>query len=163
MSARRDALRVLLRIAFRNLTAAPVRTAILGAIVLVGSLIVVVGSALLDSIDRGMRTSIQGSLGGHVQVYDARSEGALELYGGLRGESLLEPIEDFAKVKAVLAKVPNVKQVVPMGIDQAMVATGNTFDVALEKLRADVRRIEEGDAGAEVARRYDAEKAHVRR
>jgi ABC-type lipoprotein release transport system permease subunit len=163
MHARRDAARVLLRIAFRNLAASPVRTGILGAIVLVGSLIVVVGSALLDSIDRGMRTSIQGSLGGHAQVYDARSEGALELYGGLRGESLLEPMEDFARVKEVLAKVPNVRQVVPMGIDQAMVATGTTFDAALERLREDVRRMEEGDRGAERARLYDAHVAHVRR
>ncbi len=163
MSARRDALRVLLRIAFRNLTASPVRTAILGAIVLVGSLIVVVGSSLLDSIDRGMRTSIQGSLGGHLQVYDARSEGTLELYGGLRGESLLEPIEDFAKVKEVLAKVPNVKQVVPMGIDQAMVAIGNAFDVALERLRDDARRLEAGEDGPELRRSYAAHQAHVRR
>ncbi len=158
-----DAARVLLRIAFRNLTAAPVRTAILGAIVLVGSLIVVVGSALLDSIDRGMRTSIQGSLGGHVQVYDARSEGELELYGGLRGESLLEPIEDFSKVKEVLSKVPNVKQVVPMGIDQAMVSTGTTFDAALERLRDDVRRMEAGDRSPERQRLYTAHVAHVRR
>jgi ABC-type lipoprotein release transport system permease subunit len=163
MSARRDAVRVLLRIAFRNLTAAPIRTAIIGAIVLVGSLIVVVGSSLLDSIDRGMRTSIQGSLGGHLQVYDARSEGTLELYGGLRGESLLEPIEDFARVKEVLAKVPNVRQVVPMGIDQAMVATGTTFDAALEKLRHDVRRMEAGDRSAERRRLYEAHRAHVRR
>jgi ABC-type lipoprotein release transport system permease subunit len=163
MSARRDALRVLLRIAFRNLAASPVRTAILGAIVLVGSLIVVVGSSVLDSIDRGMRTSIQGSLGGHLQVYDARSEGTLELYGGLRGESLLEPIEDFAKVKEVLAKVPNVKQVVPMGIDQAMVAIGNVFDVALERLRDDARRLEAGEDGPELRRTYAAHQGHVRR
>jgi ABC-type lipoprotein release transport system permease subunit len=140
-----------------------VRTAILGAIVLVGSLIVVVGSSILDSIDRGMRTSIQGSLGGHVQVYDARSEGALELYGGLRGESLLEPIEDFARVKEVLSKVPNVRQVVPMGIDQAMVATGTTFDAALERLRDDVRRIEAGDRTPARMREYAARIGHVRR
>jgi ABC-type lipoprotein release transport system permease subunit len=163
VSARRDAVRVLLRIAVRNLTAAPARTAIIGAIILVGSLIVVVGSSLLDSIDRGMRTSIQGSLGGHLQVYDARSEGDLELYGGLRGESLLEPIEDFSRVKEVLAKVPNVKQVVPMGIDQAMVATGTTFDAALEKLREDVRRMEGGDTSPERRRSYEAHVAHVRR
>ena len=163
MSARRDAARVLLRIALRNLTAAPVRTAIIGAIVLVGALIVVVGSSLLDSIDRGMRTSIQGSLGGHLQVYDARSEGELELYGGLRGESLLEPIEDFARVKEVLSKVPNVRQVVPMGIDQAMVATGTTFDAGLERLREDVRRLEAGDRSPERRRLYEAHQAHVRR
>src|SRR6266545_2771566 len=163
MGARRDAVRVLLRIALRNLTAAPVRTGILGAIILVGSLIVVVGLSLLDSIDRGMRTSVQGSLGGHAQVYAARSEGTLELYGGLRGESLLEPIEDFAKVKEALSKVPNVKQVVPMGIDQAMVATGTTFDVALERLREDVRRMEAGDASPERLRLYASHQAHVRR
>jgi ABC-type lipoprotein release transport system permease subunit len=160
--ARRDALRVCLRIALRNLTAAPVRTLILGAIVLLGSLIVVVGTSLLDSIDRGMRTSIQGSLGGHLQVYDARSEGDLELYGGLRGESLLEPIEDFARVKEVLAKVPNVKRIVPMGIDQAFVATGTAFDAALELLREDVRRKEGGDRSPERGRAYEAHRAHVR-
>jgi ABC-type lipoprotein release transport system permease subunit len=158
-----DSLRVLLRIAWRNLLASRVRTAILGAIVLVGSLIVVVGTSLLDSIDRGMRTSIQGSLGGHLQVYDARSEGALELYGGLRGESLLEPIEDFARVKAAIERVPNVGQVVPMGIDQAMVATGTTFDTALERLREDVRRREAGDSSPERRRSRDAHLAHVRR
>jgi ABC-type lipoprotein release transport system permease subunit len=163
MAERRDAARILLRISARNLVAAPVRTLILGAIILVGSLIVVVGSSVLDSIDRGMRTSIQGSLGGHLQVYDADSEGTLELYGGLRGESLLEPIEDFAKVKEVLAKVPNVKQVVPMGIDQAMVSTGNAFDVAVERLRADVRRLEAGESDPELGRAYDAHRAHVRR
>jgi ABC-type lipoprotein release transport system permease subunit len=163
MATRRDAARVLLRIAFRNLTASPVRTAILGAIVLVGSLIVVVGSSVLDSIDRGMRTSIQGSLGGHLQVYDADSEGELELYGGLRGESLLEPIEDFSRVKEVLGRVPNVRGVVPMGIDQAMVATGTTFDAALERLREDVRRMEAGERGPERLRLYEAHKAHARR
>jgi ABC-type antimicrobial peptide transport system permease subunit len=109
-----------------------------------------------------MRTSIQGSLGGHLQVYDARSEGDLELYGGLRGESLLEPIEDFAKVKEVLARVPNVKQVVPMGIDQAMVATGTVFDSALERLREDVRQLEAGDRSPERRRAYAAHVAHVR-
>ncbi|WP_242393978.1 ABC transporter permease [Anaeromyxobacter oryzisoli] len=163
MSARTDALRVLLRIAFRNLAAARVRTAIIGAIVLGGAFLVVLGSSLMDSIDRGMRTSIQGSLGGQLQVYSAASKDPLELYGGLRGEPQLEPIEDFSRVKEVLSRVPNVKAVVPMGIDQAMVATGNVIDVALERLRADVRRLEEGDRSPEALRGYEARKAHVRR
>jgi ABC-type lipoprotein release transport system permease subunit len=163
MSARGDAIRVLLRIAFRNLRASPVRTTILGSIILAGSLVVVVGTSMLDSIDRGLRTSIQGSLGGHLQAYAASSEGALELYGGLRGESLLDPIEDFSKVKAALEKVPNVKQVVPMGIDQAMVATGNAFDTALERLRADARRLEAGERDEKLAREWESHKAHVRR
>ncbi|HET9553683.1 MAG TPA: ABC transporter permease [Anaeromyxobacteraceae bacterium] len=163
MRARLDALRVLLRIAFRNLVASRVRTVIIGLIVLVGALVVVVGASMMESIDRGMRTSIQGSLGGQLQVYAAGSEGQLELYGGLRGESLLDPIEDFSKVKEVLSKVPNVRMVVPMGIDQALVATGNAFDVALEKMRADVRRLAEAPDDAEARRGLEARKAHVRK
>jgi ABC-type lipoprotein release transport system permease subunit len=163
MSARLDATRVLLRIAFRNLVASRVRTIIIGLIVLVGSLIVVVGSSMMDSIDRGMRTSIQGSLGGQLQVYQSTSEGQLELYGGIRGESLLDPIPDFARVKEVLGKVPNVKMIVPMGIDQALVATGNAFDVTLAKLRDDVRKLQ-ADPRDEAARQgLEARKAHVRR
>jgi len=163
VSAHRDTVRILLRIAFRNLVASRVRTAIIGAIILVGSLIVVVGSSVLDSIDRGMRTSIQGSLGGHLQIYDGRSEDQLALYGDMTGESRLEPIEDFAALKAVVAKVPNVKQVVPMGIDQAMVSSGNAFDIALERLRGDVRRLEAGEDAPELRASYEAHKAHVRR
>jgi ABC-type lipoprotein release transport system permease subunit len=162
VSARNDAVRILLRIALRNLIASRVRTAIIGSIILVGSLIVVVGSSVLDSIDRGMRTSIQGSLGGHLQIYDGRSEDQLALYGDMTGESRLEPIEDFAALKAVVAKVPNVRQVVPMGIDQAMVSSGNAFDIALERLRGDVRRLEAGEDGSELRASYEAHKAHVR-
>ncbi len=164
MGQRLDAVRILLRIAFRNLLASRVRTVIIGLIVLTGSLIVVVGASILDSIDRGMKTSIQGSLGGQLQVFNAASDDQLELYGGLRGESRLKPIEDFARVKAALGALPEVRQVVPMGIDQAMVATGNAFDVALEKLRADVRELPPGGPpGPELRRRLDAHVAYVRR
>jgi len=163
MGARRDALRILVRIALRNLLASRVRTTIIGLIVLVGSLLVVLGTSFLSSIDEGMRTSVQGSLGGHLQVYNGASPDPLELYGGLRGESVLEPIEDFSRVKEVLSAVPNVDRVVPMGIDQAMVATGNVIDLVLERLRADVRRLEAGEAGPALDASYRAHLAHVRR
>jgi ABC-type lipoprotein release transport system permease subunit len=154
------------RLGVRNLAASRAKTLIIGGIVLLGAALVVVGSSLLDSVDRGMRASIQGSLGGHLQVYDARSKDELALYGGMMGQPQLEPIEDFSKVKAALSKVPNVAQVVPMGIDQAMVSIGNQFDVALERLRADVRELlAAGPAGAspELVRRYEARKGHLRR
>jgi len=163
MGSRGDAIRVLFRIAFRNLAASWVRTAIIGAIVLLGALLVVLGTSALGSIAQGMRTSVQGSLGGHLQVYNASSRDPLELYGGLRGEPVLDPIEDFSRVKQVLLKVPNVKMVVPMGIDTAMVATGNVLDLALERLRGDVRRLEAGEKGPELERSYRAHLAHVRR
>ncbi len=155
--------KVLLRIALRNLLAGRAKTLIIGAIVLLGTVVVVAGSSLVESVDRGMRSSIQGSLGGHLQVYQASSRDDLELYGGMRGESQLEPIEDFARVKDVLGKVPNVKTVVPMGIDQALVATGNQFDVVLERIREDVRRLEAGDRDPELWRRYQAKVSHLKR
>ncbi|GEJ55761.1 ABC transporter permease [Anaeromyxobacter diazotrophicus] len=163
MRSRAGAAGVLVQIAFRNLFASRAKTFIVGGIILFGALLVVVGSSLLDTIDRGMRGSIQGSLAGQLQVYDARSKDELALYGGMMGESQLEPIQDFAALKAVLEKVPNVKSVVPMGIDQAMISSGNEFDVALEKLRGDVRRRMAGEATPELAARYEAHKAHVRR
>ncbi len=163
MRFRGDGIRILFRIAFRNLVASRVRTAIIGFIVFLGSLLVVLGTSALRSIESGMQTSVQGSLGGHLQVYNAASQDPLELYGGLRGESVLKPIEDFAPVKEVLSRVPNVKTVVPMGIDQAMVATGNVIDVALERLRDDVRRLEAGEASPALEASYRAHVAHARR
>jgi len=148
--------------AMRNLVASRVRTLVVGGIVALGVVVVVLGSSLLDSIDLGMTRSIQDSLGGHVQLYNAASRDPLALYGGTMGESVLEPIVDFAGLKAAALSVPGVKQVVPMGIDQAMVSMGNVFDVALEKLRADVRRrLEQGAPAEDPA--YEAHKAHLRR
>jgi hypothetical protein len=78
------------------------------------------------------------------------------------GESMLEPIDDFARLKAAVLAVPGVRQVVPMGIDQAMVSMGNVFDVALERLRADVRRRAAQGPPPEDPE-YEAHKAHLRR
>ncbi|HTP27081.1 MAG TPA: ABC transporter permease, partial [Anaeromyxobacteraceae bacterium] len=65
---------VLVQIAFRNLFASKARSLIVGGIVLIGSLVVVVGSAVVDTIDSSMRGSVQGSLAGHLQIYSARSK-----------------------------------------------------------------------------------------
>jgi ABC-type lipoprotein release transport system permease subunit len=154
--------RILLQMAMRNLVASRVRTLVVGGIVALGVVIVVLGSSLLDSIDVGMTRSIQDSLGGHVQLYNAASRDPLALYGGTMGESVLEPIDDFARLKAAALTVPGVRLVVPMGIDQAMVSMGNVFDVALERLRADVRRRQEQGAPASDPD-YEAHKAHLRR
>jgi ABC-type lipoprotein release transport system permease subunit len=154
---------VLIRIAFRNLLASRAKTAIIGGIILLGAVLVVVGSSLLDSFDSGMRRSIQGSLGGQLQVYNKNSKDTLAIYGGMMGESDLKPMEDFAEVKRVIGAVPGVKAVVPMGIDQAMVSTGNLIDIVLARLREDSRKLQAGDASPELRKVYQSRKAHVRR
>ena len=171
MRTRLDAARVLLRISFRNLLASRAKTAIMGGIIGLGSLLVVFGTAIVDSLDEGMARSIQGSLTAHLQLYRKDSPDSLQVFGGMTGPSRLEPMEDFEAVKKVVGAVPNVKAVVPMGIDRAFVSAGNVLDVALEKLRADARAVFPERSGArsapapsdEVRRRYAARKAHVRR
>jgi ABC-type lipoprotein release transport system permease subunit len=164
MRSRIGATGVLLQIAFRNLFASRAKSLIVGGIIFAGSMIAVVGSSVVDTIDAGMRGSVQGSLGGQLQVYSARSKDDLALYGKMGGEaSQLEPIEEFAVLKRALAPVANVKDVVPMGLDMAMVNSGNELDQALEKLRADVRQRGQGGGDPSLAARYESHKAHVRR
>ncbi len=88
-------LRVLLRIALRNLFASKLNL-IIGGIILVGTLLVVVGGALLDSMDQSMSRSIIGSVAGNIQVYSAKSKDPLALYGQMGAEADLAAIDDFS-------------------------------------------------------------------
>ena len=151
MSTRLDAARVLLQISFRNLLASRAKTAIMGGIIGLGALLVVFGTAVVDSLDAGMARSIQGSLTAHLQLYRKDSPDSLQVFGGMTGPSRLEPIESYEKVKQVVGAVPNVKAVVPMGIDRAFVSSGNVMDVALEKLRADARQVFPDPSGKQPA------------
>jgi len=161
-----DTLGVVAQIAFRNLFASRLKTIIVGGIIFFGALLVVVGNSLLDSLDRSMSRSVIGSVAGHIQVYNATSKDPLEVMGSMNmGDPDLAQLDDFARVRASLLKVPNVKSVVPMGISGALVTSGNTIDLALEKLRGGVRKLEEAKPPAEraaVQAELAAEKGHVR-
>jgi ABC-type lipoprotein release transport system permease subunit len=141
VSARLDTLRVSAQIAFRNLGAHRLKTFIVGGIIFFGALLVVVGNSLVDSIDSSMSRSVIGSVAGNIQVYNAASKDKLEVMGGMSmGDPNLAQIDDFAKLRESLLKVPHVKSVVPMGISGALVTSGNTIDIALERLRGIVRK-----------------------
>ena len=134
-------LAVIAKIAFRNLFASRLKTMIVGGIILFGAMLVVVGGSFVDSIVAGMRRSIVGSVAGHIQVYSSQSKDPLEVMGGFSLEAPdLAALDDFAKVREVLQAIPGVKSVVPMGVNGAIVPSGNTIDVALARLRDLVRR-----------------------
>ena len=155
-----DTLKVIVQIALRNLFASRLKTLIVGGIILFGSLLVVVGTALVDSVDASMSRSVIGSVAGHIQVYSAKSKDELTVMGSMAMESLdLTPLDDFAALRRTLLAVPNVKAVVPMGLSAATVIAGNTVDVVLERLRALARR---KLAGEDVQAAYQSEKDHVR-
>ena len=154
---------VIAKIAFRNLFASRLKTFIVGGIILFGALLVVVGSSFVDSIVAGMRRSIVGSVAGHIQVYSSKSRDPLEVMGGfsLEGPDLAS-LDDFAKVRQTLMSIPGVKSVVPIGVNGAIVPSGNTIDVALANLRELVRRKVEGSATPADLAAYEAKKDHVR-
>ena len=152
---------VLLRIAFRNLFKSRINL-LIGAVVMGGTFLVVVGGALLDSVVSSMSRSIIGSVAGHIQVYSARSKDDFAIWPMGGNDPDLSPITDWAKTEQVLASVPNVKAVVPMGINAALVTSGNTVDLTLEELRDVVREQKEHGSTPELDAQRASLEEHVR-
>jgi ABC-type lipoprotein release transport system permease subunit len=126
---------LLVQIALRNLRASPLNL-VVGLLILFGTFFFVVLGGLIDSLSGSMSKSVVGSLAGDLQVYSAASKDELALFGGgMGGDQNLAAITDFPRLKAELLKLPDVKEVVPMGVAQAIVRSGNILDVKLEKLR----------------------------
>ena len=162
MTSLLSTLRVIAEIAFRNLFASKWKTLIVGGIIGFGAFLVVVGSSLVDGVDRSMRRSITGSIAGHIQVYSSASKEDLEIMGSMGGGTPdIEPLHEFEKVKKTLLSVPNVADVVPMGVNAALVSSGNTVDQTLSNLRSTVNALNEGDKSPELQKKYEAQKAHV--
>lgn len=153
-------LKIIFDIAIRNLFASKINL-VIGGIVFFGTVLVVVGGALLDSVDHAMSRSIRGSVAGDVQVYSAKSADELALFGQMGGgDPDLSPVTDFGRIEKTLLSVPNVKSVVPMGIGGAMVTSGNTVDLTLADLR-DVVRAQKAHDSPELQARRESLKSHV--
>jgi len=162
MTSLLSTLRVIAEIAFRNLFASRWKTLIVGGIIGFGAFLVVVGSSLVNGVDRSMRRSITGSIAGHIQVYSNTSKDELEIMGSMGGGTPdIDPLYEFERVRSTLQALPNVAQVVPMGVNAALVSSGNTVDQTLSNLRSTVNALSEGDRTPETAKKYAAQKAHV--
>ncbi|MCY1015464.1 FtsX-like permease family protein [Pyxidicoccus sp. MSG2] len=153
--------RLLMQVAFRNLFTSMINL-LIGGIIFFGTLLVVVGGALLDSMDNAMSRSIVGSVAGHIQVYSDESKDELALYGGMSGEPDLAALDDFSRIKPVLEKHPNVKTVVPMGTSGALITSGNTVDLTLARMRDLYKQRAEKGETPELKANIDSVKAHVR-
>ncbi|QSQ18690.1 FtsX-like permease family protein [Pyxidicoccus parkwayensis] len=153
--------RLLLQVAFRNLFTSKINL-LIGGIIFLGTLLVVVGGALLDSMDSAMSRSIIGSVAGHIQVYSDESKDELGLFGQMGGEPDLAAVDDFSRIKPVLEKHPNVKTVVPMGTSGALITSGNTVDLTLARLRDLYKKRAESGETPGLRENIDSLKAHVR-
>lgn len=146
---------LLATIALRNLFRHTGKSLIVGSILVFGTLLLVLGTSLLDSVERSMQESVTGSISGHLQLYSSKAKDSLDLFGGsTTGRPEIGHIPDFAVLREAIADVPGVKAVVPMGLNEAMANSGTELDRWLESLRGAVR---DGDAG----RAAEAE-AHIR-
>lgn len=137
---------MLLRMAVRNVLATPVRTLIIGLLVVFGTTLVVVGGSLLSALDRSMARSVVGSVSGHLQVWSDQARDNVDLFNAPVGTPDLGRIEDFHALKEQLVTVPGVEAVIPMGTDFATVFSGNMLDVKTAELRT---ALETGDAPRE--------------
>jgi ABC-type lipoprotein release transport system permease subunit len=154
-------LAILIRIAGRNLFRSRINL-LIGSVILGGTLLVVVGGALLNSVISSMSRSIIGSVAGHIQVYSATSKEEFAIWPMGGNDPDLSPMVDWERKQRLLESVPNVKAVIPMGINAALITSGNTVDLTLEELRSVVRQEKEQGSTPELEAQRASLKEHVR-
>ncbi|MGZ3481207.1 MAG: ABC transporter permease, partial [Myxococcaceae bacterium] len=154
-------LAILLRIAGRNLFRSRINL-LIGSVILGGTLLVVVGGALLNSVVSSMSRSIIGSVAGHIQVYSAASKEEFAIWPMGGNDPDLSPMVDWERKQRLLESVPNVKAVIPMGINAALITSGNTVDLTLEELRSVVRQEKEHGSTPDLQARRASLKEHIR-
>lgn len=132
--------RVTMIIAIRNLFTHTTTTLIVGSIILFGTALVVLGTALLDSVEAAMERSITSSFAGHIQVYSSEGRDELALFGsGFMASEDIGELREFAPVRDALLEIPNIEDVVPMGMQFAQVVGGNLVDEQVEDFRRELR------------------------
>lgn len=126
-----------LKIAFRNILLHKVKTMIIGSIIVFGTTLAIVGNSIVDAIATGMQRSLTQSVTGDIQIYNSEAKDQLSVLGNMDGSFPdVGHVNDFGKIRdTLLAKVPNIQSVIPMGSNFAMVSPGNILDVKLEQLR----------------------------
>ncbi len=131
---------LLLRLSWRSLYSHRVKSGIVGTLLMFGTLLVVLGSSLVDGIESAMERSITASLAGHLQVYSADGRDRLSLFGsGFMGGDDYGRIEDFERLREVAESLENVRAVVPMGLNIASITCPGSLERVLGDLRAAVR------------------------
>src|SRR4051812_45893367 len=120
---------LLLRIALRSLVGHRIKGLIVGTILAFGTFLVVLGTTLLDNVERSMEQSITGSLTGHIQLVSEKAKDELAFFGpAAASDQDLATIPDYARVKQEMLALDNVKAVIPMGRQMASGVVGNELD-----------------------------------
>lgn len=126
---------VLLLVAMRNLFSHKVKNLIVGAIMAFGTFLLVLGTSLLESVERSMAETVTASLTGHIQVYASDAPDELSFFGGFGQAQDFGEIQNFPKVEEALLALDDVEAVVPMAFGIATTFGRSELDEALAELR----------------------------
>src|SRR6478735_7228609 len=122
-------MRVVCEIALRHLLASRWKTLIVGGVGACAALLIVVGSAVLSSVDAALQRDITGSVAGDIHLYSSESKDDFEIMGSAFVDVPdIAPLTNFAKVKQTLLTVPNVAHVVPMGFANGTLSSSSAID-----------------------------------
>ena len=122
--------------AFKSLMAHRVKSAIVGALLVLGTVLVTCGVALLDNVEESISRSVIESLAGHLQIYDAKAKDQLAIYGdGSGGMPDVGEIESFKRLLEATSRFENIDALVPMGVNLASMNRGNALELRLSVWR----------------------------
>src|SRR5690606_23985986 len=130
-----ERLRILFLMALRSLGGHKIKGLIVGSLLAFGTFLFVMGTTLLENIERAMEASITQSITGHVQLVSKDAVDRLAFFGpDASSEQDLGVLEDFPRIREVASRVPGVAAVVPMGRYYGQPILNTELDEAIEAL-----------------------------
>ncbi|HLV60374.1 MAG TPA: FtsX-like permease family protein [Fredinandcohnia sp.] len=130
-----ERVRILLLMALRSLGGHKIKGLIVGSLLAFGTFLFVMGTTLLENIERAMEASITQSITGHVQLVSKDAVDRLAFFGpDASSEQDLGVLEDFPRIREVASRVPGVAAVVPMGRYYGQPILNTELDEAIEAL-----------------------------
>jgi ABC-type lipoprotein release transport system permease subunit len=126
---------MLFQIAFRNLLVQRFKTLLIGLILIFGTFLVVSGNAIMDSLEKNSSVAIINSISGHLQIFSADAKDDFEIFRTDSSKRNVGEMDNFLAARETLEALPEVDSVVPMGLNFAVVFTGNFLDKKLGELR----------------------------
>ncbi|MEW6515636.1 MAG: FtsX-like permease family protein [candidate division FCPU426 bacterium] len=111
-------MRLILKIAWRNLLRHKGKSLVIGGILFLGALLMTVGNGVISGMDRGIEQNVVNGFVGDILVISDKQKSdnvLIDMMG-----SLIEPIANYPQIKPVLAGLPNVESFLPVGKNMGM-------------------------------------------
>lgn len=154
-----ERLRILCLMALRSLGGHKIKGLIVGSLLAFGTFLFVVGTTMLENVERAMEASITKSITGQIQLVSKDAVDDLSFFGfDASAEQDIGVLHDFGRIREAVDEVPGVEALVPMGRYYGQPIFNTELDDAIEALEAayatgDRRLI--GDRSAKVRRMLD--------